>query len=325
MKFPRRTFLRLAAGAVALPVMPRFARAQSYPSRPVRVIVGFAAGGGADIAGRLMGQALSERLGQPFIVENRTGAGSNIAAEAVSNASADGYTLLLATTGNAVNATLYKKLNFDFVRDIAPVAGISREPHVIVVNPSFPATTVSDFIAYAKANPSKVAMGSGGNGGPAHMAGELFEMMAGVNLLHVPYRGIGPALTDLLGGQVQVVFSSMPSSIGYIKAGKLRALAVTAATRLEAMPDIPAAAEFVPGYEVSTWYGIGAPKNTPAEVIDKLNTEISAVLADPKFKARLTGLGAVAIAGSPGEFGKLIADEIEKWGKVVRAAHIVAG
>ena len=325
MKFPRRTFLRLAAGALALPALPRLARAQSYPSRPVRLIVGFAAGGGADIAGRLMGQALSERLGQPFIVENRTGAGSNIAAEAVSNASADGYTLLLATTGNAVNATLYKKLNFDFVRDIAPVAGISREPHVMVVNPSFPATTVSDFIAYAKANPSKVAMGTGGNGGPAHMAGELFEMMAGVHFLHVPYRGIGPALTDLLGGQVQVVFSSMPSSIGYIKAGKLRALAVTAATRLEAMPDIPAAAEFVPGYEVSTWYGIGTPKNTPAEVIDKLNTEIDAVLADPKFKARLKDLGAVAIAGSPSEFGKLISNEIEKWGKVVRAAHIVAG
>lgn len=325
MKFPRRTLLRLAAGAVALPVLPRLARAQNYPSRPVRLIVGFAAGGGADIAGRLMGQALSQRLGQPFIVENRTGAGSNIAAEAVSNASADGYTLLLATTGNAVNATLYKKLNFDFVRDIAPVAGISREPHVVVVNPSFPATNVADFIAYARANPSKVAMGTGGNGGPAHMAGELFEMMAGVNLLHVPYRGIGPALTDLLGGQVQVVFSSMPSSIGYIKAGKLRALAVTAATRLEAMPDIPAAAEVVPGYEVSTWYGIGTPKNTPADVVDRLNTEISAVLADPKFKARLKDLGAVAIAGSPGEFGKLISDEIEKWGKVVRAAHIVAG
>ena len=325
MKFPRRTFLRLATGALALPALPRLARAQSYPSRPVRLIVGFAAGGGADIAARLIGQALSEQLGQPFIVENRTGAGSNIAAEAVSNAAADGYTLLLATTGNAVNATLYKKLKFDFVRDIAPVAGISREPHVIVVNPSFPATTVADFIAYAKANSNKVAMGTGGNGGPAHMAGELFEMMAGVHFLHVPYRGIGPALTDLLGGQVQVVFSSVPSSIGYIKAGKLRALAVTAATRLEAMPDIPAAAEFVPGYEVTTWYGIGTPKNTPAEIVDKLNTEIDAVLADPKFKARLKDLGAVAIAGSPGEFGKLIADEIEKWGKVVQAAHIMAG
>jgi tripartite-type tricarboxylate transporter receptor subunit TctC len=325
MKFHRRTFLRLAAGAAVLPVLPRLARAQSYPSRPVRLIVGFAGGGGADIAARLMAQSLSEQLGQPFIVENRTGAGSNIAAEVVSNASADGYTLLLATTGNAVNATLYKKLHFDFVRDIAPVAGISREPHVVVVNPSFPAKTVSDFIAYARANPNTVNMGSGGNGGPAHMAGELFEMMAGVNLVHVPYRGISPALTDLLGGQVQVVFSSMPSSIGYIKSGRLRALAVTAATRLAAMPDVPAVAESVPGYEVSTWYGIGAPKNTPAEVVDKLNTEISAALAGLKFKARLADLGAVAMAGSPGEFGKFISNEIEKWGKVVRAAHIMAG
>ncbi len=324
MKLLRRQFLQLAAGAAALPAVSRIARAQAYPTRPVRIVVGFAAGGGADIAARLMGQQLSERLGKPFVIENRGGAGSNIAAELVVNATPDGHTLLLVTNGNAVNATLYEKLNFNFIRDIMPVAGISREPNVMVVNPSVPAKTVSEFIAYAEANPSMVNMGSGGIGGPSHMAGELFKMMAGVNLVHVPYRGVAPALADLLGGRVHVVFSSMPSSIGYIKAGKLRPLAVTTVNRSEALPDIPAMADFVPGYEMSTWYGIGTPKNTPAEVIDKLNIAINAGLADPKTKARFADLGGIAIAGSPVDFEKLIVDETEKWGKVIRAAGIKA-
>jgi len=286
------------------------------------LIVGFTAGGGSDILARLTGQWLSERLGQPFVVENRTGAGSNIATEIVVNAPADGHTLLLATTGNAVNATLYEKLDFNFIRDIAPVAGLLRAPNVMLVNPTVPAKTVPEFITYARANPAKVNMGSGGNGGPVHMAGELFKMMAGVNLVHVPYRGEALALTDLLGGQVQVVFGSIPSSIGYIRGGALRPLAVTTATRAETLPDVPPLADFVPGYEMSTWYGIGASRKTPAEVIDKLNTEINAVLANPKFKARLADLGGMELGGSPSALGQLIAEETEKWAKVVKFAGI---
>ncbi len=322
MKLPRRQFLHLAAAAVALPAVSRLAAAQTYPSRPVRLIVGFTAGGGSDILARLTGQWLSERLGQPFVVENRTGAGSNIATEIVVNAPADGHTLLLATTGNAVNATLYEKLDFNFIRDIAPVAGLLRAPNVMLVNPTVPAKTVPEFITYARANPAKVNMGSGGNGGPVHMAGELFKMMAGVNLVHVPYRGEALALTDLLGGQVQVVFGSIPSSIGYIRGGTLRPLAVTTATRAETLPDVPPLADFVPGYEMSTCYGIGASRKTPAEVIDKLNTEINAVLANPKFKARLADLGGMELGGSPSALGQLIAEETEKWAKVVKFAGI---
>ena len=275
-----------------------------------------------DIVARLIGQWLSERLGQPFIIENRPGAGSNIATEAVVRAPPDGYTLLLVGPPNAINATLYDKLNFNFIRDIAPVASIVRVPNVMVVNPSVPAKTVPEFIAYAKANPGKINMASAGIGSSAHVAGELFKMMTGVDMVHVPYRGAAPALTDLLGGQVQVCSPRMPASIEYIKAGKLRALAVTTATRSEALPDVPTVGEFVPGYEASSWYGVGAPKNTPAEIVDKLNKEINAALADPKIKARLADLGGTALAGSPADFGKLIADETEKWGKVIRAANI---
>jgi tripartite-type tricarboxylate transporter receptor subunit TctC len=322
MKLPRRQFLHLAPGAVALPAFSQFAQAQTYPLRPVRLIVGFTAGGGSDILARLVGQGLFQRLGQPFVVENRTGAGSNIAAEIVANAQADGYTLLLATTANAVNATLYDRLNFNFIHDIAPVAGLLRVPNVMLVNPSVPAKTVPEFIGYAKANPTKVNMGSGGNGGPVHMAGELFKMMAGVNLVHVPYRGEALALTDLLAGEVQVVFASIPSSIGYIRDGRLRPLAVTSATRSETLPDVPAMADFVPGYEMSTWYGIGAPKNTPTEVIDKLNIGINAVLADPSFRARLADLSGTVLGGAPSALGKLIAEETEKWAKVVKFAGI---
>lgn len=324
MKFPRRRFLHLAAGAAALPAISRTAWAQTYPSRPVRLVVGFVPGGGTDVVARLMGQWLSERLGQSFVIENRSGAGSTIAAEAVVKAPPDGYTLLVATTGNAVSATLYDKLSFNFIRDIVPVGCIGREPNVMVVNPSVPAKTVPDFIAYPNANPSKVNMGSGGNGGPSHMAGELFKMMAGVKLVHVPYRGNAPAVTALLGGQIEVLFASAPSLIAYVKSGQLRPLAVTTATRSELLPNVPAMTDFVPGYEMSTWYGIGAPKNTPAEVIDKLNKEINAVLADPTLKARLTELGGMVLPGSPADFGKLIVDETEKWGKVIRAADIRA-
>jgi tripartite-type tricarboxylate transporter receptor subunit TctC len=324
MKLPRRRFLHLAAGAAALPAVSRFAWAQTYPTRPVRIIVGFAAGGGVDIIACLMGRWLSERLGQPFVIENRPGAGTNIATEAVVNAPPDGYTLLLANLANAINATLYEKLNFNFIRDIAPVAGIMCVPHIMVVNPSVPAKTIPEFVAYAKANPGKINMASGGVGGPSHVSGELFNMMAGVNMIHVPYRGVAPALTDLLGGQMQVTFASMPSSIEYIRAGKVRALAVTTATRSEALPDIPTVTDFVPGYEASAWYGIGAPRNTPVEVIDKLNREINAGLADPKMKSRLADLGGTVLAGSPADFGKLIADETEKWGNVIRALNIKA-
>ncbi|WP_213741526.1 tripartite tricarboxylate transporter substrate binding protein [Bradyrhizobium sp. dw_411] len=322
MKLPRRQFLHLAASAVALPALARRASAQAYPSRSVRLIVGFNAGGGSDIVARLTGQGLAERLGKPFVVENRTGAGSNIATETVVNAPADGHTLLLTTTANAVNATLYDKLGFDFARDIMPVVGLLRAPNVMLVHPSVPAKTVPEFIAYARANPAKVNMGSGGNGGPVHMAGELFKMLAEVNLAHVPYRGESAALTDLLGGQVQVVFASIPSSIGYIAAGQLRPLAVTTTTRSATLPDIPPLVDFVPGYEMSTWYGLGAPKNTPAAIIERLNIETNTVLADPAFKAKLADLGGAMLGGSPSDLGSLISEETEKWAKVVRFAKI---
>ena len=322
MKLPRRRFLHLAAGAAALPAVSRFAWAQAYPSRPVRVIVPFAAGGGVDIIARLMGQWLSERLGQPFVIENRPGAGGNIGTEAVVRAPADGYTLLLITAANAINTTLYEKLSFNFVRDIAPVAGIMVVPNVMVVHPSVPAKTVPEFIAYAKANPGKINIASGPIGGASHVSGELFKMMTGVHMLHVSYRGTAPAVTDLLGGQVQVMFLALSASIEYIKAGTLRALAVTTAKRSEALPDIPTVGEFVPGYETSAWYGVGAPKNTPTDIVDKLNREINAALADPKMKARLADLGGTVLAGSSADFGKLIADETEKWAKVIKFAGI---
>jgi tripartite-type tricarboxylate transporter receptor subunit TctC len=321
MKLPRRAFLHLAAGAAVLPAAPRIANAQTYPTRSVRLIVGFAPGGGADIMARLIGQWLSERLGRSFIVENRSGAGTNIATEVVVNAAADGYTLLLATASNAINATLYEDLKFNFLRDIAPVGGIHREPHVIEVNPSLPINSVPELIAYAKANPGRINMASGGVGSGNHIAGELFQMMTGVKLAHVPYRGAAPALVDLLGGQVQVMFAVISSSIGYVRAGKLRALAVTTATRSPVLPDVPTAAEFVPGYEASFWTGVGAPKNTPAEIIDKLNTEINAALADPRIKARFADLGATALPGSPADFGRLIAEETLKFSKVVKFSN----
>jgi tripartite-type tricarboxylate transporter receptor subunit TctC len=323
MKRPhRRRFLHLAAGAAALPTLSCMVWAQAYPTRPVRIVVGFAAGGATDISARLIGQWLSDRLGQQFIIENRPGAGSNIATEAVVNATPDGYTLLLVNVASAANATLYDRLNFKVVRDLAPVAGIVRSPHVMEVNPSFPAKTVPEFIAYAKTNPGKISMASGGVGSGNHLAGELFKMVAGVDMLHVPYRGEGPALTDLLGAQVQVMFGVPLVSIEYIRASKLRALAVTTATRSEALPEIPTVGDFVAGYEASTWSGIAAPKNTHVEIIDKLNRVINAGLADPKFKARLADLSAAALPGSPADFGKLLADETEKWGKVIRAANI---
>jgi tripartite-type tricarboxylate transporter receptor subunit TctC len=318
MKLPRRTFLYLTAGAAALPAVSRIARAQAYPTRPVRIIVGFPPAGGADIVARLIGQWLSERLGQQFIVENRPGAGSNIGTEAVVRAPPDGYTLLLVTSPNAINATLYDKLSFNFTRDIAPVAGLTRDPNVMEVNPSVPVKTVPEFIAYAKANPGKINMASAGNGTGGHVAGELFKMMTGVNMVHVPYRGAGPALTDLIGGQVQVMFDVMTSSIEHIRAGKLRALAVTSSTRSEALPDVPTMGEFVPGYEASNIRGVGVPRNTPAEIIDWLNKEINAGLADPKMKARFADLGATVLAGSPADFGRLMAEEVEKWAKVVK-------
>jgi tripartite-type tricarboxylate transporter receptor subunit TctC len=324
MKLPRRQFLQLAAGTATLPAFSRFAWAQTYPTRPVRLIVPFAPGGGFDILARLIGQWLSERLGRPFVIENRPGGAGNIGTEAVVRAPADGYTLLLVGVPNAINATLYDRLNFNFIRDIAPVASLVGGPYVMVVNPSVPAKTVPEFIAYAKANPGKLNMASGGNGSAHHVSGELFKMMAGVNLVHVPYRGAGPALVDLLAGQVQVMFPNTSSSIEYIRAAKLRALAVTTATRLEALPEIPTVAEFVPGYEASGWFGIGAPKNTPVEIIEKLNREINAGLADPKLKARLADLGTTPFPASPADFGKLIADETEKWAKVIKIAAIKA-
>jgi tripartite-type tricarboxylate transporter receptor subunit TctC len=321
MKLPRRRFLRLAAAAAAtLPVGPRLAQAQAYPSRPVRWIVGFAAGGPAEILARLIGQWLSERLGQPFVIENRPGAGSNIATELVVRAPADGYTLLLVTTANAVNATLYDKLNYVFMRDIAPVAGLIRVPVVVEVNPAVPVKTIPELIAYAKANPQELNMGSAGNGTVQHIAGELFKMMTGVRMLHVPYRGQAPALIDLLAGQVQVMFDSMPASIEHVRAGRVRALAVGTATRSPALPDVPTVGDVVPGFEASAWYGVAAPRNTPAEIVEQLNKEINAAFADPRIKTRLTELGGMVLAGSPADFGKLIAEETEKWGKVVRFA-----
>jgi tripartite-type tricarboxylate transporter receptor subunit TctC len=320
MTLLRRQFLHLAAAAVALPASSYIARAQAYPTRPVRWIVGFAPGGGADIIARLTGQWLSERLGQSFVIENRPGAGSNIATEAVVNARADGYTLLLISPANTVNATLYDKLNFNFIRDIAPVASISREHNVMVVHPSFPAKTVPEFIAYAKANPGNMA--SGGIGSAGHVSGELFKIMTGINMVHVPYRSAAPALTDLLGGQVQVMFATMPSSIEHIRAGKLRALAVTTSARSEALPNVAPVGDFVPHYEASDNYGIGAPKNTSADIIEKLNREINSILKDPRTKARFADFGGIVLRGSPADFGKLITDETEKWGKVVKFADI---
>jgi tripartite-type tricarboxylate transporter receptor subunit TctC len=322
MNLPRRRFLHLAAGAVALPAVSRIAWAQNYPARPVRIIVGFSAGGPNDILARLMGEWLSKRFSQPFVVENRPGAGSNLATEAVVRAPPDGYTLLLVGSPNAINATLYDKLDFNFIRDIAPVASVIRGGLVMVVHPSVPAKTLPEFIAYAKANPGKLSYGSGGVGGITHITPELFKMMAGVDMVHVPYRGVAPALTDLLGGQVQVLFANPTQSIQHIGAGKLRALAITTATRSEALPDIPTVGESVPGYEASSFFGFGAPRNTPAEIIDKLNKEIDAGLADPKIKARLADLDGTVLGGSPADFGKLVAEETEKWGKVIRAANI---
>jgi tripartite-type tricarboxylate transporter receptor subunit TctC len=320
MKLPRRQFLQFAAGAVALPAAPSVARAEAYPSRPVRVIVGFPAGSASDVVARLTGQGLSERLGQQFVVENHPGAGTNLAAEAVVRAAPDGYTLLLSTSTNAVNATLYRHLNFDFMRDIVPVATMDQTPYVMEVTLSLPPKTLPEFIAYAKANPGKVNMASNGIGSGPHVAGELFKMMAGVDLVHVPYTG--NVYPDLIGGQVQVMFSPIPASIGFVRAGQLRPLAVGTAKRLTILPDVPTVAEVVPGYEASGWHGIGAPAKTPAEIVDKLNAEINALLADPKFKERLADLGGLQMVMSPAEFGKFTAAEIDKWAKVIKFADI---
>ena len=323
MKRPRRNFLHLAAGVAALPAVLQIAKAQSYPSRPVHLISGFPAGGPSDLIARLIGQWLSERLGQPFIIENRPGAGGNIATEVVVQSPPDGYTLLMVATPNAINATLYERLKFNFIRDIAPVVAIAQVPNVMLVNPSVPAKTVPEFIAYAKANPGKLTMASPGIGTPGHIAGELFKLMAGLNMLHVPYRGAAPAVIDLISGQVQVFFPNLPTMTQYIRTGTLRALAVTSATRAEVLPDVPTMGEFLAGFEASAWYGIGTPKNTPAEIVNKLNVEINAGLADAKLRARLSEVGGGTIlAGSPADFGKLIADETEKWGKVIRTANI---
>jgi len=318
MKLPRRNFLHLAAGAVALPAVSRSANAQSYPTRPVHLIVPFGPAGATDITARLIGQWLSERLGQQFVIENRPGAGSNVGTEAVVRAAPDGYTLGLFGAPSAINATLYDKLNFNFVRDIAPIAPIVRFPYIMVVNPSVSAKTLPEFIAYAKANPDKINMASPGIGSTPHVNGELFKVMTGTNLVHVPYRSAAAVMTDLLSGQVQLYFGTTASSLEYVRTGKLRALAVTIERRLDALPDIPAVAEFVPGYEASGWFGVGAPRNTPVEIIDKLNKEIDAGVADPKMKARLVDLGGIALTGSPSDFGKLIVEETEKWGKVVK-------
>ena len=322
MTLPRRRFLRLAAGAAALPGVSRLAWAQSYPTRPVRLIVGFAAGGASDILARLLGQWLSERLGQQFVIENRPGAGTNIATEAVARAPPDGYTLLFVSVSNVINATLYDRLTFNFIRDIAPVAGIVRQPALMMVNPSVPAKTVPEFISYAKANPSRVNYASIGIGSSNHVAGELFKMMTGIDMVHVPYRGGAPALSDLIAGQVQVMFIGPVGSMQYVRDGTLRVLAVTTTTRAEALPDIPTVADFVPGFEASSWFGIGAPRNTPPEIANKLNEEINAGLAGPQIKARLAELGGTVLAGSPADFGQLVVDETEKWGKVIRAANV---
>ena len=324
MKLPRRQFLALTTTAIGLPALLRTASAQAYPARPVRILVGFAAGGAPDIAARLVAQWLTERLGQQFIIENRPGAGGNIATEAVVDAAPDGYTLLMAGLPNAVNTTLYQKLKFDFARDMAPIIGVSHENYGMEVNPSFPAKSVPEFIAYAKANPGKLNMASPGNGTGPHMAGELFKIMAGVDMVHVAYRGSPPALTDLIAGQVQMMFSPLSSSIEFVKAGKLRGLAVTSAARSEVLPDVPTVGEFVPGYQAAGWFGVCAPRKTPDEIIDRLNREINAGLADPRMKARFRELSATTFGGSPSDFAKYIADETEKWGKVVRTANLRA-
>jgi tripartite-type tricarboxylate transporter receptor subunit TctC len=320
MKLPRRQFLHLAGAAVALPVASRIARAQSYPSRPLRMIIGYPPGGSADITARLTGQWLSEQLGQPVVIESRPGAATNLATEAVVRAAPDGYTLLLVAPANAINATLYDKLNFNFLSDMAPVAGIIRFPNVVVVTPSLPIKTIPELIAYAKANPGKLNMASSGNGSTIHMSGELFKMMTGINMIHVPYRGGAPALTDLMGGQVQVMFDNIPTSAEHIKAGKLRGLAVTSTERSAVLPDLPTVAEFLPGYEASAWYGLAVPRHTPGEVIDRINKAANAILADPKAQARFADLGASLLPGSAADFGKLLVDETEKWGKVVKFA-----
>jgi tripartite-type tricarboxylate transporter receptor subunit TctC len=318
MKLPRRRFLRMAAGAAALTCVSQRARAQAYPARPVRLIIGYPPGGSADMTARLFGQWLSERLGQPFVIESRPGAGTNIATEAVVRAPADGYTLLLVAPANAINASLYEKLSYNFIRDTAPVAGLIRFPNVMVLNPSVPAKTIPEFIAYAKANPGKLNMASSGSGSTIHVSGELFKMMTGVNMVHVPYRGGAPALTDLISGQVQVMFDNVPTSIEHIKAGTLRPLAVTTAARSDVLPDLPTVADFVPGYEASAWYGISAPKGTPDESITRLNKEINGILADPKTRSRLGDLGASLLPGSASDFATLVGEETEKWGKVVK-------
>jgi tripartite-type tricarboxylate transporter receptor subunit TctC len=322
VKLPRRQFLQLAAGAAAFPAAARIAWAQTYPLRPVRVIVATAPGGTADITGRVISRWLSERLGQQFVVENRPGGGNNIGTEAVVRAPADGYTLLLVNSVNAINATLFEKLSYNFINDIAPIAGFMRVPMVLEVNPSVPARTAPEFIAYAKANPGKINMASAGIGSTPHVAGELFKMMAGLNMLHVPYRGGAPAITDLIGGQVQVMIEPISGPLEHIRAGRLRGLAVTTTTRSQALPELPTLETFVPGYEASPWYGLGAPRNTPTEIIDKLNREVNAAFADPRMVRQLAELGGTPLAGSPADFGKLVADETEKWGKVIRAANV---
>jgi tripartite-type tricarboxylate transporter receptor subunit TctC len=324
MNIGRRRFLHLTVSATAVPAVSRIAKADSYPSRPVHLIVFYAAGGGNDIIARLMGQWLSQRLGQSFVIENRPGGGGNLGTEYVVRAPADGYTLLLSSTANTVNASLYDKLDFNFVRDIAPVASISYEPNIMVVNPSVPAKTIPEFIAYAKANPGKINYGSAGIGSSQHMSGELFKMMAGIDMTHVPFRGTAPALTSLLGGQVQVMFASMPATLEYVRASKLRALGVTIPKRSDVLPDIPSVSEFLPGFDAEVYYGIGAPKDTPAEIVERLNKEINAGLADPQFKARLIELGSMVLPGSPADFEKFIANETEKWAKVVKFANIKA-
>ena len=322
MKLARRTFVYLALGAAVLPLVPRNASGQIYPTRPVRLICAFPAGGPNDTLARLIGQWLSERLGRPFVVENRPGAATNIATEAVVRAPPDGYTLLLVAQVNAINVTLYERLNFNFIRDIAAVAGIMRVPSILEVNPSVPVHTVPEFIAYVKANPGRLNMASAGNGTSSHLSGELFKIMTGVDILHVPYRGAAAALTDLIAARVQVYFDLMPNSIAHVRSGKVRPLAITTTTRSGALPDLPSVGDFVPGYEVNTWFGVGAPRGTPADIVDKLNEEINAALADPQMKARLAELGGTVLAGTPADFGKLIADETDKWGKVIRAAYI---
>jgi tripartite-type tricarboxylate transporter receptor subunit TctC len=318
MKLSRRRFLRFASGALALPASLRLARAQTWPSRPVRLIIGYTPGGSADLTARLMGQWLSEKLGQSFVVENRPGASTNIATEAVLRAAPDGYTLLLVAPANAINATLYDKLNFNFIREVEPIAGLIRFPNVVVVNPSLPVKSIPELIAYAKANPGKLNMASSGNGSTIHMSGELFKMLTDINMVHVPYRGGAPALTDLIAGQVQVMFDNIPTCAEHVKSGKLRGLAVTSTTRSEVLPDLPTVADFLPGYEASAWYGLGAPKGTPAEIVDRLNKAVNEILADPKAKAKFSEYGAILLPGSAADFGKLLADETEKWAKVVK-------